>query len=114
VKRREFITVLSGAAAAWPLAAHAQQPDRKRRIGVLTVNTEGDPEYRASIAHFVQGLASLGWTEGRNIQIDHRYPVRPHPRPYGGRAGPSRLSSRRFPIRSARVSSRIWQDREAT
>ena len=72
MRRREFITLLGGA-AAWPLAARAQQPDRKRRIGVLTVNTESDPEYRASIAHFVQGLASLGWTEGRNIQIDHRY-----------------------------------------
>jgi ABC-type uncharacterized transport system substrate-binding protein len=71
MKRRQFITLLSGAAAAWPLAARAQQ-ERMRRIGVLTVNAENDPEYRASIAQFVQGLASLGWTEGRNIQIDHR------------------------------------------
>src|SRR5262249_40307284 len=57
----------------WPLAARAQQGERIRRIGVLTVNAENDPEYRASIAQFVQALASLGWTEGRNIQIDHRY-----------------------------------------
>jgi putative tryptophan/tyrosine transport system substrate-binding protein len=72
MKRREFITLFGGA-AAWPLAAHAQQAERMRRIGVLTVNAENDPEYQASIAQFGQGLASLGWTEGRNIQIDHRY-----------------------------------------
>ena len=51
----------------------AQQPERMRRIGVLTSNAENDPEYRASIAEFVQALASRGWTEGRNIQIEHRY-----------------------------------------
>ena len=73
VRRRVFITLLGGAAAAWPLAARAQQGERMRRIGVLTVNAESDQEYRASIAQFVQGLASFGWTEGRNIQIDHRY-----------------------------------------
>jgi ABC-type uncharacterized transport system substrate-binding protein len=73
MRRREFIGLLGGAVAAWPLAARAQQAERMRRIGVLTVNAENDPEYRASIAQFVQGLASLGWTEGRNIQIDRRY-----------------------------------------
>jgi putative ABC transport system substrate-binding protein len=72
LKRREFIGLVGGA-ATWPLAVRAQQPDRKRRIGVLTVNAESDPEYQASIAQFVQGLATLGWTEGRSIQIDHRY-----------------------------------------
>jgi putative tryptophan/tyrosine transport system substrate-binding protein len=73
VKRRDFITLLGGAAAVWPLTVRAQQGERMRRIGVLTVNAENDQEYRASIAQFVQVLASLGWTEGRNIQIDHRY-----------------------------------------
>jgi putative ABC transport system substrate-binding protein len=72
MRRREFISLIGGA-AAWPLAARAQQGERMRRIGVLTVNAESDQEYRASIAQFVQGLASFGWTEGRNIQIDHRY-----------------------------------------
>jgi putative tryptophan/tyrosine transport system substrate-binding protein len=72
MRRRAFIALLGGA-AAWPLAARAQQPGRKRRIGVLTVNAEGDPEYRISITQFLQGLASLGWTEGHNIQVDHRF-----------------------------------------
>ncbi|MET0707230.1 MAG: ABC transporter substrate-binding protein [Tardiphaga sp.] len=72
MKRRAFITLI-GSAATWPLAAGAQQAERVRRIGVLTVNAENDPEYRASIAQFVQALASLGWTEGGNIQIEHRY-----------------------------------------
>ena len=72
IRRREFITLLGGAAAAWPLAARAQG-ERVRRIGQLTLNSEDDPEYRHSIAQFVHGLASLGWKEGGNIQIDHRY-----------------------------------------
>ena len=72
MRRREFVTLI-GVAAAWPIAARAQQGERMRRIGVLTINAEDDPEYRASIAQFVQGLASFGWTEERNIQIDRRY-----------------------------------------
>jgi putative tryptophan/tyrosine transport system substrate-binding protein len=72
MRRREFATLI-GVAAAWPIAARAQQGERMRRIGVLTINAEDDPEYRASIAQFVQGLASFGWTEERNIQIDRRY-----------------------------------------
>jgi putative tryptophan/tyrosine transport system substrate-binding protein len=72
MRRREFVTLI-GVAAAWPIAAHAQRGERMRRIGVLTINAEDDPEYRASIAQFVQGLASFGWTEERNIQIDRRY-----------------------------------------
>ena len=71
-RRREFVTLI-GVAAAWPIAARVQQGERMRRIGVLTINAEDDPEYRASIAQFVQGLASFGWTEERNIQIDRRY-----------------------------------------
>jgi hypothetical protein len=70
--RREFITLL-GAAAAWPLAARAQQSDRVRRIGVLSGLGDNDPEGRARIAAFRDGLQRLGWTEGRNVHIDVRW-----------------------------------------
>jgi len=73
VKRRKFITLLGGAAAAWPVAAHAQQAERMRRIGVLVVFAESDPVARSPIAAMVQGLQDLGWTEGRNVRIDYRY-----------------------------------------
>jgi hypothetical protein len=62
--RREFITLLGGA-AAWPLAAGAQQAERVRRIGVLMATTADDPEYQPRIRAFQQGLAELGWTDGR-------------------------------------------------
>jgi len=71
-KRREFITLLGGA-AAWPLAARAQQPERMRRIGVLINLTADDPEGRARHAAFLEGLRELGWTDGRNIQIETRF-----------------------------------------
>jgi putative tryptophan/tyrosine transport system substrate-binding protein len=73
MKRREFITLLSGAAAAWPLSARAQQPDRMRRIGVLMAAAASDPEFQARIGAFQQGLALLGWTDGRNVRIDTRW-----------------------------------------
>ena len=69
-RRREFITLLGGA-AAWPLAAREQQTDRVRRVGVLT-NAENDPEARARMEAFRQGLQQLGWTVGQNPQIDTR------------------------------------------
>jgi putative tryptophan/tyrosine transport system substrate-binding protein len=72
IGRREFITLLGGAAAAWPLAARAQQPERVRRIGVLSILAESDVDWRASIKAFERGLKELGWTEGRNIQINYR------------------------------------------
>jgi len=72
LKRREFITLLGGAAAAWPLAARAQ-PERVKRIGVLVNLAADDPEARARIAAFRQGLQELGWTDGRNVQIDVRW-----------------------------------------
>ena len=72
LKRREFM-LLSSAAIAWPLAAGAQQPDRMRRIGVLMAAAANDPEYQARIAAFQQGLALLGWTDGRNARIDTRW-----------------------------------------
>jgi putative tryptophan/tyrosine transport system substrate-binding protein len=72
VKRRAFITLLGGA-AAWPLAARAQQGDRMRRIGVLIGLAEDDPETKARLAGFRQGLEKRGWSEGRNLQIDYRF-----------------------------------------
>jgi putative ABC transport system substrate-binding protein len=76
MKRREFITLLSGTAAAWPLAARAQQQgDRMRRIGVLMTTAEDDVESKARIAAFVQALQQLGWTDGRNVRIDIRWPA---------------------------------------
>ena len=71
--RREFITLLGGAAAAWPLAARAQQSERMRRIGVLMNLAAIDPEGQARIAAFLQGLQQLGWTDGRNVRIDYRW-----------------------------------------
>ena len=72
MQRRDFITLLSGAAATWPVAAHAQQGERMRRIGLLTAGRADDPDVRARNAAFVQGLAQLGWTDGRNVRIDYR------------------------------------------
>ena len=71
MKRRAFIALLGGA-AAWPLAAGAQQPERMRRIGVLMTLAADDPEGQEA---FVQGLQELGWTDGRNVQIDYRWPA---------------------------------------
>ena len=70
--RRTFIAALGGA-AAWPLVARAQQPDRVRRIGVLMTTAADDPEGNARIAAFVQGMQQLGWIVGRNAQIDARW-----------------------------------------
>ena len=70
MRRREFITLLGGAAAAWPLAARAQQGERMRRIGVLLPATADDSEYQARVGAFLQELALLGWTIGRNVRID--------------------------------------------
>jgi putative ABC transport system substrate-binding protein len=72
LNRRTFITLLGGA-AAWPLAALAQQPGRVRRIGVLASATEGDPRQLEYITAFAQGLAELGWTVGRNVRIEYRW-----------------------------------------
>jgi ABC-type uncharacterized transport system substrate-binding protein len=74
VKRRKFITLIGAAAAGWPLAARAQQPERVRRIGMLTAGIDpGDPDLQANMAAFLQGLQQLGWTEGRNVRIDYRW-----------------------------------------
>ena len=77
LKRREFIGLLGGAATApsllWPLAARAQQPERMRRIAMLSGLAASDPEAQARVAAFQQGLKELGWTEGRNLHIDFRW-----------------------------------------
>jgi putative tryptophan/tyrosine transport system substrate-binding protein len=73
MKRREFITLLGGAVAAWPVAARAQQGERMRRIGVLMPVAAGDPAAQARLVAFVQGLQEQGWTVGRNVQLDIRW-----------------------------------------
>jgi putative ABC transport system substrate-binding protein len=70
MRRHEFITLVGGAAATWPLAVRAQQPERVRRIGVLLVTNEGD---RDQTAAFVRGLQKFGWTPGTNVMIDYRW-----------------------------------------
>jgi putative tryptophan/tyrosine transport system substrate-binding protein len=73
MNRRNFITLLGGAAAAWPLAARAQQPEQLRRIGVLSYIPADDAEGQARHAAFTQALGQLGWSEGRNLRIDARW-----------------------------------------
>jgi len=73
MRRREFITLLGGAAAAWPLAASAQQGERMRRVGVLIPLAADDPQSQRRLTAFVQGLQELGWTDGRNIRIETRW-----------------------------------------
>jgi putative ABC transport system substrate-binding protein len=71
MRRREFITLLGGAAAAWPLAARAQKP--VRRIGFLMPYAAGEPVGQARLAAFLQALQQLGWAEGRNVHVDTRW-----------------------------------------
>jgi len=73
MRRRDFIKVIAGSAAAWPLAAHAQQPERMRRISVLLPATADNPDFQARLAAFHQELALLGWSIGRNVRIDTRW-----------------------------------------
>src|SRR6516165_10244479 len=72
MRRRDFI-FLVGSAAAWPVAARAQQGDRVRRIGVLMGSGENDPEQKRRLSAFTQGLADLGWTDGSNVRMDLRW-----------------------------------------
>src|SRR5947208_7497858 len=76
MRRRELITLIGGAAIAWPFAARAQQPERVRRIGVLQGGGGADdPDGQVRLAAFVQALQQLGWTDGRNVKIDYRWPA---------------------------------------
>ena len=80
MQRREFITLLGGAAAAWPLTVRAQQPERMRRIGVLMQYTESDPEGQIRAKALSQGLQKLGWKVGLNLRIDYRWAGGDHDR----------------------------------
>jgi putative tryptophan/tyrosine transport system substrate-binding protein len=73
IKRRQFITLLGGAAIAWPLAAHAQQRERLRRVGVLTPFPANDAEGQARLTAFAQALQQAGWTVGQNLRLDYRW-----------------------------------------
>jgi putative ABC transport system substrate-binding protein len=73
MQRRKFITLLGGAAAAWPIAAHGQQRERMRRVGILMPLTADDPEDQARLAAFLQGLQETGWSVGRNLRVDTRW-----------------------------------------
>jgi putative ABC transport system substrate-binding protein len=115
MRRREFITLLGGA-AAWPVAARAQQGDRVRRIGVLLTYDENDPLAKAQISAFTQTLAGLGWTDGRNVRMDLRGAGGDTNRiralaqelvvPSSGRRGRSRSSLQTWAIPSRAASSR--------
>jgi putative ABC transport system substrate-binding protein len=83
MRRREFITLIGGAAVAWPLVARAQQPGGMRRIGVLMPFTQDDPEDQARVAALKDGLKQLGWTEGQNFRAEYRW--------YGGDAERARV-----------------------
>ena len=138
MKRREFITLLGGTAAAWPFAAHAQQTERMRRIGMLMASAAGDSEREARVGAFLQGLQQLGWTVGRNVRIDYRWAVgdadrfRKYAAELVGLApdvilangspavAPLQQATRTVPIvfvtsptRSAPASSIAWHDRSA-
>jgi putative ABC transport system substrate-binding protein len=73
MRRREFIAIVGGAAVAWPVVARAQQPERMRRIGVLMNLSENDLEAQRLVTAFREGLAQLGWADGRNLRIDYRW-----------------------------------------
>jgi len=73
MRRREFIKIIAGSGMAWPLAAHAQQGERVRRIGVLIARAAADTETTEEVGAFAQGLAELSWTIGRNVRIEYRY-----------------------------------------
>jgi len=73
MRRRDFIERVAGSAIAWPLAAHAQQPERVRHVGVLMNLSATDAEGQARLAAFLQGLQEYGWAVGRNMRIDIRW-----------------------------------------
>ena len=73
MRRRQFVTLLGGAAVSWPLMAQAQQPERPRRVSVLLGVPENDPETKSRVRAFRLGMRDAGWVEGRNVQIDYRY-----------------------------------------
>ena len=98
MRRREFITLLGGAAASWPFAARAQQPEQVRRIGVLQGGADtDDPRSQPNITGFLQALQQLGWTDGRNVKIDYRWPAGRCRQSSQIRGGTSRACARHYP-----------------
>ena len=139
MRRREFITLLGGAATTWPLAGRAQQGERMRRIGILLNASSDDPQYQAWVGAFLQALALLDWTIGRNVRIDTRWAganaadIRGHAAALVALApdvilahgaatvGPLLEATRTVPIvfpvaadPSAPASSTVWRGRAAT
>jgi len=139
MNRRALITLLSGAAVAWPLVANAQQGEQMRRIGLLLAGDQDDPIRQSQLAALLEGLRVLGWEQGRNIQIEQRWGGADEKRfqAYAAEltdvapdvilanttqqwlhcSGPPTRSpsfSRKFLIRSAPDSSPAWPDRVAT
>jgi hypothetical protein len=125
MRRREFITLIGGAAAAWPFTVRAQQGERMRRIGILLATTADDVEFQAWVGAFLQALALLGWTIGRNVRIDTRWAgakaddIRKHAAELAAlapcrRPAQCQSCSRLSPIRSPRASSKAWRGRAAT
>jgi putative ABC transport system substrate-binding protein len=104
LRRREFITLLGGA-VAWPLAAHAQQPEHIRRIGSLT-GIADDPMMQQRLAAFLQALQQLGWTDGDNVRVDYRRRCRPHSQ-ICGRIG--RAHAGRFLVSGTSATERLLQ-----
>ena len=98
IERRKLLAALGGASTAWPLAARAQQGERMRHIGVLMASAADDSENQARMAAFLQGLAQLGWTDGRNVRIETRWAttnaddLRRHVESNGGRIKPKLLA----------------------
>ena len=75
MRRRDVLSLLGGAALSWPLRARAQQPERMRRIGVLMARSANDPEGQKQAAAFQRGIEKLGWSPGRSVEIEYRWPA---------------------------------------
>jgi hypothetical protein len=124
LERRQFITLLGGAAVAWPLAARAQQGERMRRIGILMAYPESDAAYQGYVMAFREELQKLGWQEGRNVSDPQRNSSRCSPtsffpqahlplRRFCNKRRPFPSFSRTLSIRSPVVSSLAYQGRVA-
>jgi putative ABC transport system substrate-binding protein len=100
MRRREFIVLLGGVAAAWPGVARGQQAERMLRVGVLSGAAAGDPGNRIRFAAFQQKLQQLGWIDGRNLRIDHRWAA--------ANAETYRKSAARYSLKLSRKSSEMF------
>jgi ABC transporter substrate binding protein len=113
MRRREFVTILGGTAAAWPVAAGAQQDGRVRRIGWLHGATEGDDGPRTTVPAFREGLAKLGWIEGRNLHVELRFGAGDLGRMRTGAAELVRLASEVI-VTSQTAAARVMQQQTKT